>query len=62
MQRFKTTHVISAAMLYLLFSAVPGCSSGDAVVAPRTEDEIAAYKSEVYAAEEEDDAAAEADE
>jgi hypothetical protein len=39
----------------LLFSS-PGCGSREAEVAPRTEEEIAEYKKEVYAAEEADTA------
>ena len=42
-----------------LFVCSTGCSSNEATVAPRTEEEIAAYKEDVYAAEEEDDAEAE---
>ncbi|MCA9137020.1 MAG: hypothetical protein KDB00_09680 [Planctomycetales bacterium] len=45
-----------------LFFCTAGCGSGGATVAPRTEDEIQAYKNEVYSAEEEDSAAADADE
>lgn len=42
-----------------LFVCSIGCSSNEATVAPRTEEEIAEYKQDVYAAEEEDDAEAE---
>ena len=45
-----------------LFVCVPGCGPEEATVAPRTEEEIEAYKADVYAAEEEDDAAAAEDE
>ena len=48
-------------VLCLVFTA--GCgSSNEATVAPRTADEIAAYKADVYAAEEEDDVSAAEDE
>ncbi len=40
------------------FPMVSGCGSNEPTMEPRTEDEIQAYRDEVYAAEEEDDAAA----
>ncbi len=52
---------LSTSLLWLLFVgfvslSAPGCGSSDqATVAPRTEDEVAAYKAEVYGAEEEMD-------
>jgi len=49
-------------LLGLGLVSTPGCSSDEATVAPRTQDEIAAYEADVYAAEEEDDAAAAEDE
>ena len=49
-------------LLSVCLVSAPGCDSNEATVAPRTEEEIAAYKAEVYAAEEEDDEAASEDE
>ena len=55
---------ISATVFLLLIVLVPspGCSSNEATVAPRTEEEIVALEAEIYGAEEEDDAAAAEDE
>jgi hypothetical protein len=41
--------------------SMPGCSSQEAAVAPRTEDEIEEYKKMAYGAEEESQAEAEED-
>ena len=47
----------------ILFVGAVGCpASQEATVAPRTEEEIAEYKADVYAEEEADSAAAEDDE
>ena len=54
--------LLCALLLTLCMVSAPGCGSNEASVAPRSEDEIAAYKAEVYAAEEEDDATAAEDE
>ncbi|MEM6777623.1 MAG: hypothetical protein AAF670_08190 [Planctomycetota bacterium] len=54
--------LMSAFLVGLGLFSVVGCGSGEATVAPRSEDEIAAYKADVYAAEEEDDLSASEDE
>ena len=53
-----------ACLLALLMSFTPGCGggSGEAEVAPRTAEEVEAFKAEVYGAEEEMDAEADDDE
>ena len=49
--------VLSLVVCSMSLLALPGCGGKDeAAVAPRTADEVEAYKAEVYAAEEEEQA------
>ena len=58
-----STSTLALFLFGFVMLSAPGCGGSDqATVAPRTEDEIEAYKADVYAAEEEDDLAAAEDE